>query len=114
MPRRPPVRELLGGAAPVIGHPQVETSRTVFKPHDGLGRTGVLQRVRQGLLNDAEGGQIHALRKIVGTPLEDYVDRQPGLARLFDQLVQAIKSGLWGLIGLVLTSQHAGETAHLG
>ncbi len=60
--------------------------------HLNAGRARVLEGVGQRLLHDPVHGHIDSLRQPRGLAVDDFFDRQPGVAGLFDERIEAIQA----------------------
>ena len=90
--RRGPRRRRGAAARPFVGVRDVEFESVVgpAQQHDRPGAVaGVLQRVGERFLHDAVGGEVAAHRQRERLALEVQLDRQAGVARALDELVEA-------------------------
>jgi hypothetical protein len=72
----------------VIGDLHVETLRRIEKPDTRPRRPGVLERVRQRLLDDAVGGEVDSGGKLDGIALHGELDGETGRPHLLQEPVQ--------------------------
>lgn len=91
-------------ATAVVDDLELDVIGRVAHEHLGLGRAGVLERVRQGFLDDAERTEVDAGRQGLGVALDLELNGKPRLAYLLDEQVDALKRRLRaeraGLLGL--------------
>jgi hypothetical protein len=75
--------------------------------------SGVLERVRQRLLDQAEDGQLRGRRERSGRPLDHQRDRQPGGAHLVQQLRHVVGARLRRTLRARALAQHPEQPAHV-
>src|SRR6266545_6618113 len=111
-----PVAALVAAAVAgaVVAHGHVDTPVAVADDHLRVLGTGVLERIREALLNQAVRGEIDAGRKLNGRALDPQFNRKSRFTRVLDELVEVLEARLGGqgrrLLGV---PQHADHPAHL-
>jgi hypothetical protein len=107
-------RRILGGAGSVVGDLDVELLVAVADGHARMRRAGVLERVRQRLLDDAVRRQVDPRRDRARLALDPQFHGHAGLANLVDEVPEVAQAGLRRERELVVgAAQHAEQAAHL-
>ena len=88
------------GAVPVVSH--LDSDRVGVEPERDVGmrRLCVLERVRQGFLDDSVRREVDACRKRARCAFDAEADLQTGGPDIGNEVVQPIESGLRREVGL--------------
>src|SRR2546423_2924772 len=99
----------------VVAHRQLDVAVAVADEHLGVCRAGVLDRIREPLLDEAVGGQVDTGGKLYGLSLDVQLHRKTSLARFLDQALELLEGGLRGERGRLLwPAEDAYHAPHLG
>ena len=103
-------------AGAAVGDLELELALAPAHVHLGGRVVGVLERVRQPLLHDAEGGEVEPGGQRAPLALDVQLDRQAGLARALDERADARHRRLRGarVVLVVVAVQDAEQPPHLG
>src|SRR5919201_6211727 len=86
----------LAPAWTVVAHRQLDVAVAVANDDLGSLRPGVLERIREPLLDESVGGEVGTGGKLYRLALDAQLHREPRLARLFDPLLELVEGRLRG------------------
>src|SRR5438034_800270 len=99
----------------VVAHRQLDAAVAVADEHLGVCRAGVLERIREPLLDEPVGGQVDTGGKLYRLSLDLQLHREASLTRVLDQALELLEGGLRGEHGRLLgPTEDADHPPHLG
>src|SRR4051794_19420550 len=102
---------------PTVGDLELQRVLRPCDAHAGGRLAGVLERVGEALLHDAEGSEVKPGGQLAALPLLVQRNREPGVARALDELADAAHARLRRAAGglpRLLVVQDTEQPAHLG
>src|ERR671937_64382 len=104
----------VAAARTVVAHRQLDVAVAVANDDLGPLRPGVLERIREPLLDEPVSGEVDAGRKLSRGAFDPQLHREPSLARLLDQPLELLETGLRGERGRLLgPAEDADHAPHL-